>query len=174
MGIKVLPSIETAGKIFDPLSLLTIHEINPGVLPHAKWWEESELKHGRIAMLASVGAFASQYGLTIPGYSAVPDPVENLNKYFTEWPLGMAQILFSIAIIEGHFDPSAFWFGKGDRDAGDMGYDPLGLLKKKSDSEKEVMRLKELKNGRLAMMAMAAYTSEHWIPGSVPFLPGKF
>lgn len=28
--------------------------------------------------------------------------------------------------------------------------------------------------GRLAMIAMAAYTSEHWIPGSVPFLPGKF
>jgi hypothetical protein len=37
-----------------------------------------------------------------------------------------------------------------------------------------VLRLQELKNGRLAMIALAAYTSEHWIPGSVPFLPGKF
>ena len=52
--------------------------------------------------------------------------------------------------------------------AGDLGYDPLGLFKKKTDAQKDEMRLKELKNGRLAMIAMAAYTSEHWIPGSVP------
>jgi hypothetical protein len=88
MVSESLASIEVGGKIYDPLNLLTIHEINPGVLPHSKWWEESEIKHSRIAMLASVGAFASQYGLTIPGYTAVADPVENLNKFFTEWPLG--------------------------------------------------------------------------------------
>ena len=32
------------------------------------------------------------------------------------------------------------------------------------------MRLSELKNGRLAMIAMAAFFSEHQIDGSVPFL----
>lgn len=73
-------SIEAGGKVWDPLGLLKIHAINPNVLPHPKWWVESEIKHCRIAMLASVGAFASQWGLTIPGYTAVADPVENLNQ----------------------------------------------------------------------------------------------
>lgn len=67
-----------------------------------------------------------------------------------------------------------FWFGKGDREAGNLGYDPLNFFKGKSEAQKDTLRLQELKNGRLAMIAMAAYTSEHWIAGSVPFLPGKF
>ena len=72
------------------------------------------------------------------------------------------------------FKQQEFWFGKGEREAGNLGYDPLGFFKKKTDAQKDYLRLNELKNGRLAMIAMAAYTSEHWIPGSVPFLPGKF
>ena len=167
-------SIEAGGKVWDPLGLLTIHSINPNVLPHAKWWRESELKHCRIAMLASVGAFSSQIGLTIPGYTSVADPVENLNKFVSEWPLGFSQIILAIGIIEGNFFPGDFWYGKGAREAGDLGYDPLGLFRNKTPAQKDNLRLQELKNGRLAMMALAAYTSEHWIPGSVPFIPGKF
>lgn len=167
-------SEELGGKVYDPLGLLSIHEINPGVLPHAQWYRESELKHCRIAMLASVGAFTGQYGLAIPGYTPVSDPVENLNKFILDWPLGFAQIILSIAVIEGNFFPEGFWFGKGSREAGDWGYDPLNFFKGKTDAQKDKLRLQELKNGRLAMMAMAAYTSEHWIPGSVPFIPGQF
>jgi len=167
-------SIEAGGKVFDPLGILEVHKNNPNVWPHPKWWRESELKHCRIAMLASIGAFASQYGLTIPGYTAVADPVENLNQYFTNYPLGFAQIIVAIGIIEGHFYPGEFWKGRGSREAGDLGYDPLGFSKGKSAEQKKDLQLKELKNGRLAMIALAAYTSEHWLPGSVPFIPGKF
>ena len=67
-----------------------------------------------------------------------------------------------------------FWFGKGDRNAGEWSFDPTKFYAGLTQSKKDDLTLKELKNGRLAMMAMAAYTSEHWIPGSVPFLPGKF
>lgn len=74
-------SVEAGGKIWDPLGILRIHDINPHVLPHAKWWVESEIKHSRIAMLASIGYFASQYHLTIPGYTAVADPFENFQQY---------------------------------------------------------------------------------------------
>jgi len=168
-------SIEVnGGKVYDPLGLLEVHKINPNVLPHPKWLRESELKHCRIAMLASIGAFASQYGLTIPGYTAVPDPVENLNQFVVNYPYAFAQIIISIGIIEGNFYPGEFWFGKGSREAGDLGYDPLGFFKGKTEAQKKNLRLQELKNGRLAMIAMAAYTAEHWIPGSVPFIPGKF
>ena len=51
------------GKVYDPLGLLDIHEINPGVLPHGQWLREAELKHCRIAMLASIGAFTGQWGI---------------------------------------------------------------------------------------------------------------
>lgn len=162
------------GKVHDPFGLLQLHKVSSTVMPHGKWLREAELKHGRIAMLASIGAFASQYGLTIPGYTAVADPVENLNQYVANFPMGFCQIVFAIAIIEGHFFPKDFWYGKGDRDAGDLGYDPLGLYKNKSPAQKKTLQLQELKNGRLAMIAMAAYTSEHWIPGAVPFMPGQF
>ena len=67
-----------------------------------------------------------------------------------------------------------FWFGKGAREAGNLGYDPLGFSKNKTPAQTDNIKLQELKNGRLAMIAMAAYTAEHWIPGSVPFIPGKF
>jgi len=167
-------SVETGGKVFDPLDVLKLHSVAPNVLPHPKWWVESEIKHCRIAMLASVGAFTGQYGLVIPGYTADPDPVTNLDKYITEWPLGFAQIIFAIGLIEGANFPGEFWFGKGSRVAGDNGYDPLGFFKGKTPAQKDTLRLQELKNGRLAMIAMAAYTSEHWIPGSVPFIPGNF
>lgn len=167
-------SIEAGGKVWDPLGLLVIHKINPGFLPHAKWWAESEIKHCRIAMLASVGAFSAQYGLTIPGYTSVADPIENLSKYIVDYPLGFSQIILAIGVIEGKFYPGEFWFGKGDRVAGELGYDPLGISRNKSQAQKDSLRLAEIKNGRLAMMAMAAYASEHLLPGSVPFLPGKF
>lgn len=84
------------------------------------------------------------------------------------------KLLNSAQCDVGNFFPEGFWFGKGTREAGDLGYDPLGFFKKKTDAEKDKLRLQELKNGRLAMIAMAAYTAEHWIPGSVPFIPGKF
>jgi len=73
-------------------------------------------------MLASIGAFSAQFGLVIPGYTANPDPVTNLNEFVVNYSLGFAQvvsllfvslffyerffqILFSIAVIEGRFFP---------------------------------------------------------------------
>lgn len=160
---------EIPGVSFDPFDLLKLHDIAPTVFPHAKWLRESELKHARAAMLATVGVFASQIGPTIPGYTSVADPVENLNKFALEHPLGLAQIVLAIGIIEGHFFPGDFWFGKGDREAGNLGYDPLGMSRNKPKATQDDLQLKELRNGRLAMMAMAAFASEHWIPDSVPF-----
>ena len=60
-------SVEAGGEIYDPLDMLKLHDIAPEVFPHPKWLRESELKHCRIAMLASIGAFSAQYGLVIPG-----------------------------------------------------------------------------------------------------------
>lgn len=120
-------------------------------------------------MLAVVGAFTGQLHLTIPGYTSNIDPVQNLNAFVLDWPLGFTQIIASIGIIEGANFPGEFWFGKGDREAGDMGFDPLGFFNKKNQAQKDYLRLNELKNGRLAMIALAGFYCEAKIPGSVPF-----
>jgi Chlorophyll A-B binding protein len=87
----VYPSI--ADEVYDPLDMLKLHDLNADVFPHPKWLRESELKHCRIAMLASIGAFTGQYNIVLPGYTAVADPTENLMKFFYEWPLGFAQVM---------------------------------------------------------------------------------
>jgi len=38
------------------------------------------------------------------------------------------------------------------------------------DAEKQDMRMKEIKNGRLAMIGFASYVAAYYIPGSVPAL----
>jgi len=50
-------------------------------------------------------------------------------------------------------------------------YDPLGFSKNKSEEAKARGRDVEIKNGRLAMLAMAALYCQATIPGSVPFAP---
>ena len=99
-------SVEAGDKVFDPMDFLKLHDIAPTVFPHPKWLRESELKHCRIAMLASVGAFTAQWGLVIPGYTANADPVTNWNNFVSDWPLGFSQILATIAVIEGVSNPT--------------------------------------------------------------------
>jgi hypothetical protein len=67
-----------------------------------------------------------QVGLVFPGYTAVSDPVANLNHFVADYPFGFAQIILSIGLIEGAAFPGEFWTGGGEREAGDLGYDPLG------------------------------------------------
>lgn len=50
-------------------------------------------------------------------------------------------------------------------------YDPFGLSSNKSEEAKARGRSVEIKNGRLAMLAVAALYCQATIPGSVPFQP---
>lgn len=120
--------------VYDPLNMLDLHALNKDVFPHPKWLRESEVKHCRIAMLASIGAFSAQYGLVIPGYEATlkADPVANLNAFFTEQPLAFAQIFLAIGLIEGTSQPGEFWTGNGDREAGNYHFDPTNFWGKQT------------------------------------------
>jgi hypothetical protein len=70
-------SFANSDVVYDPLNMLDLHALNKDVFPHPKWLRESEVKHCRIAMLASIGAFSAQWGLVIPGKQS-PDRMQKL------------------------------------------------------------------------------------------------
>ncbi|CAM9958621.1 unnamed protein product [Discosporangium mesarthrocarpum] len=163
-------SYEVGDKVFDPLGLAELHKVNNFVNPHPKWLREAEIKHGRICMLAFVGIAVAQAGLFFPGldYEAT-SWYDNFGMFASKNPSGLAQIIAFIGAMEGMNYPGEFWTGGGDREAGDLGW----YLKKPDEKTLNTLKLQELKNGRLAMISVAAVTSEHWIEGAVPLLSGQ-
>lgn len=134
-----------------------------------KWLREAEIKHGRSAMLATVGFVMQQYW-TLPGMTHVDDA--NLAPT-AAGAASMLQIVFWGGVIE-------FWTNKGnvtaetmfsdpDRVPGQLGFDPMGLGVGKTDEEMEELQLNEIKNGRLAMLAIGGMIHHNWITGDPLF-----
>eukprot|EP00526_Cylindrotheca_closterium_P021068 CAMPEP_0113601076 /NCGR_PEP_ID=MMETSP0017_2-20120614/41_1 /TAXON_ID=2856 /ORGANISM="Cylindrotheca closterium" /LENGTH=201 /DNA_ID=CAMNT_0000509355 /DNA_START=53 /DNA_END=658 /DNA_ORIENTATION=+ /assembly_acc=CAM_ASM_000147 len=134
-----------------------------------KWLREAELKHSRAAMLATVG-FVVQEFITIPGYAHVED--SNLGPT-TVGISAMMQIVVGMGIIEWKTNKGKItmenMFEDPERVPGDLGFDPLGYTKKMSAEEMEVMQLKELNNGRLAMLAIGGMIHHNWVTGDPLF-----
>jgi len=146
---------------FDPLGFSEYFDM--------KWLREAEIKHGRSSMLATVG-FVMQQFWTLPGYEHVDD--SNLAPTVVG-ASAMLQIVMWMGVLE-------FWTNKGnvtmetmfedsDRVPGDLGFDPMGLAVGKSQDEKDEMALKELKNGRLAMLAIGGMIHHNWVTGDALF-----
>ena len=86
-------------------------------------------------------------------------------------PAAWGQVLFFIGLIEGCTSSGLYdlWNGVTDkREPGNLGpFFGSGMLSKdKAAADK--MRLKELKNARLAMIAWAGIAANHFIPGALP------
>eukprot|EP00597_Dinobryon_sp_UTEXLB2267_P003368 CAMPEP_0170063736 /NCGR_PEP_ID=MMETSP0019_2-20121128/4494_1 /TAXON_ID=98059 /ORGANISM="Dinobryon sp., Strain UTEXLB2267" /LENGTH=181 /DNA_ID=CAMNT_0010270245 /DNA_START=103 /DNA_END=648 /DNA_ORIENTATION=- len=143
---KALPFLDRPAKLdgtlvgdfgFDPLGFTdTLNDLNYVVA--------SELKHGRVAMLAVVGFVFQQYVHIV---SSEADPFKAIAA------LGYGpnlQVLSFIGVIELATWEKTF----SGSAAGDLGFDPLGQLKGKSPKQVAELKLKEIKNGRLAMVAI--------------------
>ena len=52
---------------------------------------------------------------------------------------------------------------------GDFGFDPMGMCKNKSEAEVNSMKLKEIKNGRLAMLAIGGMIHHNFVTGEALF-----
>jgi len=139
-----------------------------------KWFRASELKHGRVAMLATVGwAFQANGGGKIPfplesGLAPLSaNPLEaNAQLWGMASGMGFLQIILTCGIIELVTEAT----GTHYMSPGGDGYiDIFGYSKSGEDLTE--LQTQELKNGRLAMIGIASFFSAALIPDSVPGYP---
>lgn len=91
--------------------------------------------------------------------------LDRVNPLFWVAILVAAGAIDLIQINKANHDP--------DYTPGDLGFDPLGLFPK-DEAGRKTMLAKELRNGRLAMIAIAAFAAQEYVAGSgvvdqVPF-----
>lgn len=150
-----------------------------------KFIRAAELKHGRSAMLATVGFAFHKLGITLNNISpheylsvtqnikfadlAAMTPLDAMKSLPVE---SLTQMFVAIAAVEiyelTHVDGK---IAEGERVApglqaggltGDLGWNPLNI--QVTDRRKLV----ELQNGRAAMFAISAWVAADAVPGSVP------
>jgi len=167
-SVRDLPGISAPLGFFDPLNFC--EDATEGKI---KFYREVELKHGRVAMLASLGFLVGEqfhplFGgdIDVPSYIAFQEtPLQ------TFWPAVVALIsiveVFSVFSFNSPFGGEP-WSVRSDYESGDLGFDPLGL--KPADAlEFKEMATKEINNGRLAMIAIAGMVVQELVTGKKLF-----
>ena len=119
------------------------------------WFRESELKHGRAAMLAVVGIVVPEF-VRIPGAQFSFDAVPRVIEAHDALPDSMMQIFLWISFLEAVSFPALANMNAFDRAPGSFSFDPLNLYPKDAAGQKK-FQVNELKNGRLAMVAIGGY-----------------
>ena len=150
-----------------------------------KRYREAEIKHGRLAMLASVGWPLSE--IYHPYLSKLVDKVDILSingKVPSVLNGGLDKVnpVFFMAIIVFTATLESVGINKvydEDTIPGDLGFDPLKLYVDKDPKTKRDLELKELNNGRLAMLAITYYAISEFasnipVVKSTPFLFKSF
>jgi len=121
-------------------------------------------------MLATVGFVVPEF-IRIPGEQFSFENIPNVIEAHDKLPDSMSQIFLWISLAEAMSFPALAGLGKYDRAPGDWSFDPLGLFPTDPEKQKE-MQLAELKNGRLAMIAIGGMVTGAAISGNgFPYLP---
>merc|ERR1719229_2208764 len=165
-----------------------------GFLRHA------ELKHGRVAMAGFVGYCIHENGVRWPFAlsSSLPDysSFEGLSAPDV-WDATPLASRLQILVVIGFFEFWSEWSTALEADGmvhhmagGKPGqfpafntilpnpfwplplFDPFGFTSDLSEEEKATKRLREIQNGRLAMIGLFSLISEARVPGAVPALAG--
>ena len=153
--------VMVGNKGFDPLSLATSQD-------KLNEYREAELKHGRLAMLAAAGWPVSE--LVQPMISKAlgfPDLLAAGEKAPSVLNGGLDAInpafFMGIVILMSTLESVSLNNNDPNRKAGDLGFDPLRLYTGKTEDVKRSLELKELNNGRLAMIAITAFAAQEFV-----------
>lgn len=134
------------------------------------WFREAELKHGRAAMLATLGFVVPEF-IRVPGEAYSFEAIPKVIDAHDALPQSMIQIFGWISFLEACSFPALANMNEYDRAPGDFGFDPVGLYPTDPSKQKKY-QLAELKNGRLAMIAIGGMVAGASITGhGFPYLP---
>jgi len=165
-----LPGVISPTGFLDPL------KFSEGRTPtELKRYREAELMHGRISMLATIGFLTGEFveGRSFLFDSQISGPaIGHFQQVETVAPAFWETIAIIVAIAEtlrvqiGWADPlknDAFSL-KEEYYPGNLQFDPLGLTPA-TQEEFEAMQLKELSNGRLAMISISGMVAQELVDG---------
>lgn len=152
---KIVPGMNAPLGFFDPLKLSS--QVSE---QRFKFYQEAEIKHGRVAMLASLGfPIAEQYHplwggkIDVPSYIAFQASPLQIFWFDVILFISIFEI-FSVFTFNNPFEGFEPWTMKNSHSPGDLNFDPLNL-KPTNDEELFKMQTKEINNGRVAMGAIA-------------------
>jgi hypothetical protein len=185
---------------WDPLCLSTQNFWGVGNDATVQWLRHAEIKHGRVAMAGFVGYCIHENGIRwpFPLTTSLPDysSFEGLSAPDV-WDATPQAARLQIIVVIGFFEFWSEWTTSLEKDGmkhymagGQPGqfpafntilpnpfwplplFDPFGFTKGLSEEEKAVKRVREIQNGRLAMLGLFSLIAEAKVPGAVPALAG--
>uniref|UniRef100_UPI003FA615CC light-harvesting protein XLH12 n=1 Tax=Tribonema minus TaxID=303371 RepID=UPI003FA615CC len=161
--------------VFDPLGLAT-KASDAELLRH----QESEIKHGRIAMLAILGmAVQERFHPFFPTSAEVANSVDAPRMILQDYGWFWLLALWGVSVheydnVKHTYKPESSTVKPyseilDGRVPGDLGFDPLELGHKEDSEYYNSMRLKEINNGRLAMIAVFGACAQEMVNGQNVF-----
>lgn len=164
--VKTLPGVTAPFGYFDPLGFM-----EDCAQEEILRYRESELVHGRVAMMATLGCLVQEkFHPMFP----VDGPAARQLDIVLQSDAGVkgsAVLLLAIfwseirrARVGWEMPDVKLWWLKEGYEPGNLSFDPLGL-KPKNAAELLEMQNKELNNGRLAMIAIAGLIAQEVITG---------
>lgn len=157
---------------FDPLDLAERYP------QHLAWYRESELKHGRIAMFAFLGCLVQDSGFRLPFAETQDSSITLINAHskLLAGGVGFGPMWWLLAVVGAieslRFRQLGLGFEKLTlENAGDLDFGKAFFPKTAEGQEQ--LKTKELKNGRLAMLAVGGILTqaELWHSESFPWAP---